>query len=257
MKKYLLIACLFALTFTGCKSDKESGEASAEQEATLSSEATANETEAVCIWDQISVRDLPSEKGKWLTSINLGEKVTYLGVKKVDSVSERTYAKVRLSDGKEGWSLADFIIPEGRPAVFLHETEYYKRPDLMTKSGNSFLPMDIVAICSEQGDWVEVRGKRKDMTYLSSGWVKPENISTKEVDLAVAKYASAAIKETDDKKLAALKEIVENADFSSSHFIADLRDEIATINQAVTHEMDNDPAAMDEDSVVVSSESAH
>lgn len=83
--------------------------------------------------------------------------------------------------------------------------------------------MDIVAVKGEQDGWVEIKGKRNNGTWIETGWVKPENLSFAEADLAVAKFAQAALKLKDnDQKKEALNEILSNNDFSQSVFIRSL-----------------------------------
>jgi hypothetical protein len=222
MKKVSLLLSLILLCLWACTTKHE------KLIVVTGQEAPSEETiiGAVCIWDQLSVRQEANEKSKWLTSVSLGEKVIFLNESIVDSVSKKQYVKIKLSDNTEGWSLAEFMVTNGRPAVFLGETEFYKRPDLMTRSGSSFKAMDIVAIASEQDGWYEVKGKRADGKYISAGWIKPENVSLKDADIAVAKYAATAMSKNGEEKLKALKGIIENADFSGSYFIPVLRKEV-------------------------------
>lgn len=178
---------------------------------------------AVCVWDNLSVRSIPSDKGKWLTSLNLGESITLLNETVVDSTSDRTYTKVQLTDGKEGWSLADFIVADGQAATFVQDADVYNRPDLLTKTDKQYDRMDIVAIKSVQDDWLEVVGKRNAGRYIETNWVKSDNISTEDVDIAVAKFAAPIAKMDDlEKKKEALKNLISNSDLNNSVFMADL-----------------------------------
>lgn len=219
--KLLKIAmfCLLGglLTYCGDSSKGDSQEVDSEE----TSDANSTEMPAVCVWDQISVRKEPSSKSKWLTSINIGEKLTALGTTAVDSADKnREYVQVRLADGTEGWSIADFIIPNATVGVFLEDNVIYKRPDLLTKTDDKFSQMDIVAIKSTDGDWMEVVGKRTGATWLTSGWVKNGNLSQSDIDVAVAKFAKPVLAESSsEKKIGGLQEIVDNADFASSAFI--------------------------------------
>lgn len=185
------------------------------------------EKEAVSIWDKVPLREDPNEKGKWLTSVSLGEKVVYLDETAVDSAPSRpvTYYKITLLDGKTGWVRSDFIVLRGKPAVFLSATPFYSRPDLLTKTDKSFSQMDIVGVKNSQGDWIEVIGKRTDATWIESGWVKDNNVSFKDIDIAVAKFAKGALEINDEvKRISALEDIVNNPDFQSSVFIEYIRD---------------------------------
>lgn len=232
MKKnylFLILATMFlAVACSDSKKEAKSSSAVAEMEG-------SKVREGVCIWDKIALRDKPEEKGKWLTAINLGEKVTYLEETEIDEsgTKPREYVKIKLIDGKEGWALKDFVIIDGLGAVFTADTEIYQRPDLLAKSGKSFSKMDIVAVISEKDDWLEVTGKRKDGNWIETGWIKAGNLSTKDVDVAVAVYARKAfeIKEK-GKQQEEIRNIVDNQDFSSSVFISDLAEVITPVLQA-------------------------
>ncbi|HEY4789156.1 MAG TPA: SH3 domain-containing protein, partial [Bacteroidales bacterium] len=177
---------------------------------------------AVCIWDKISLKESPSDKGKWLASLSLGEKCTYLDDSKEDNSGKKpvTYYKVKLQDNQEGWVQSDFVILKSKPATIIKEAEIYSRPDLLTKSNKTFSMMDIVAVKSEQGDFIEIVGKRKAGKWIESGWVKSSTVSYADVDIAVAKYGGKALEIPDrQKRNSALNEIINNQDFKSSVFI--------------------------------------
>ena len=252
MKNLILLLTIPCLYLFGCNTKNEQLLNDGEDNAVESAEPVSST--AVCIWDQISVRQEPNEKSKWLTSVSLGEKVTFLNETILDSVANRQYVKIRLSDDTEGWSLADFIVHDGKPAVFLGDAEYYKRPDLMTKSGVSFKAMDIVAISNEQDGWCEVKGKRADGKFVTTGWIKPENLSLKDIDIAVAKYTSAAMAKTGEEKLGLLKQILENSTFTDSYFIPMVKKEVMDLEQPVIFDEEDEYSPVleqeDDDSAV-------
>jgi hypothetical protein len=221
-----------------------------EQPDELVEQITLAEVEAVCIWDKVSVRAEPSANGKWMTSISIGETLVYLGVEAIDSVDKnRKYYNVKLADGTEGWSLADFIVPEGKVGVFLDENYIYNRPDLLTKTENKFSMMDIVAIKSTQDDWLEVEGKRNEGSWIESGWVKGGNISQESLDVAVAKFAKIAFDESNiEAQVESLKEILENTDFSNSAFIPMVQSRY----DELTTDFEVEEAGQDMDSLEVS-----
>lgn len=203
-------------------SDETTTEAIAEEE----SAAEESEVKAVSIWDKVSVRESPNEKGKWVTSLSLGEALTYLKESKMDG--DKEYYKVRLQDGKEGWSRSVFIATEAKAATFKNDTDIYSRPDLLTKTDKKFSKMDIVAIGEEKDGWVEVKGKRSEGKWIDKGWIKTNNLSDKPVDIATAKFAKKALSLEDKaKRVEALKEIVTNSDLSNSTFIPEIS-EMAT-----------------------------
>ncbi|MBL6445276.1 SH3 domain-containing protein [Fulvivirga sp. 29W222] len=194
----------------------------------------SNEVEAVSVWDKVSVRATPSDDGKWLTSVSLGESLIYLGEEAKDS-NDKIYYKIRLNDGKEGWVRHEFVIPEAKPAVFINESDLYKRPDLLTKSDKKFSKMDIIAVKQTQDDWVEVTGKRTEGKWIESGWIRKSNLSYESVDIAMAKFAKPAMEVEDSKSRAEkLEEILNNVDLSSSAFVVDVKQALDEIKLNTT-----------------------
>ena len=231
--KYLITATL-ALFLFSCGTNTTNESASNTGSASQVSEedkATVEEKIAVCVWDQVSVRESPNSKGKWKTSISLGESLTSLGLTVIDSLDKnRKYLKVRLADDTEGWSVSDFIIEEAKVGVFLMDKDIYKRPDLLTKSDKQFSQLDIVAIKSEQGDWYEVTGKRAEGKWLDSGWVKKGDISSESIDVAVAKFARKAQEEdSEEATIEAYEEILNNGDLAGSAFISMIEEKLSEL----------------------------
>lgn len=225
MKKILIGIITLAFAFTGCK-EKGSSETKTTGE-TKETVEVITEAKAICLYDKLSIRDKPTKKGKWLTSMSLGETVTYTGEEVLDSISKRTFCKVKLTDGKEGWTRADLIAINGKVAVMKDEAVVYKRPDLITKTDNKYSPMDIVAIMTVQDDWIKVKGKRAEGKYIEESWIKSSNTSSSSVDIATAKFAGLAIeKPSMTEKIKALQELVNNNDFSTSTFIPLLEEKI-------------------------------
>jgi hypothetical protein len=217
MKKtiHLSIMVLAISLIVGCKSKKS-------PVTGADSLGLANPDVAVCIWDKVSLKDSPADKGKWLASLNLGEKCTYLDDSKDDDSGKKPvkYYKVKLQDNQEGWVQSDFVILKSKPATIVKEAEIYSRPDLLTKTDRLYSLMDIVAVKSEQGEFIEIAGKRKNGKWIETGWVKPASVSYADVDIAVAKYGSKAMAIADrQKRNSALNEIINNTDYKSSVFI--------------------------------------
>lgn len=153
-------------------------------------------------WNELGVRDTPSAKGKYLTTVYLGEHLELVGDTASDaSGGKRNYFhKVMLSDGSSGWVQDDFIAVNAVPAAFVEDTPVCKRPDQATVSDVVFSKMDYVAAVPSTGEWVEVRGRRKNDKWFSTGYVKSAVLTFYEDDLAFAalyrRYA-----ETDKEKI--------------------------------------------------------
>lgn len=216
---YLVLLLLSASLAFSCKGKKSDGTISAEDDSTY----------VVCLFDRASLKETPEDKGKWLEAISLGEKCEYLDDTKEDSSGGKVvkYYKIKLLGGKEGWVQANMFALNSKPAAINQDAEMYSRPDLLTKTGKMFRKMDIIAVKSTQGDFIEVMGKRKEGKWIESGWIKAGNVTYSDVDIAVSKFAAKALQITDpEKKKAALNEIVSNSDYNSSVFIEEL-DQIA------------------------------
>jgi len=230
MVKFVISGFLFillSLSF-GCRNDKNVSRT--DQQNSQSTTQVANGiprgAATICIWDKAVLRGIPSRKnGKFLSAIALGEKVTYLGESRIDSTDKNLeFLKIRLSDGKEGWTLAYVLVRNAIPAAIIQRTFVYRRPDLLTVTDKTLEPMDMVAITKIDGDWLEIVGNQRKR----SGWIKNTGVSKREEDVAVAILATKAFREKDPgKRQLMLEAIVENPELSSSVFMAGLR---ATMN---------------------------
>lgn len=231
---YALTLAFASITMLGCESKSGSeAQVPGEEPTEINTEESApapEKMEAVCIWNNISVREEPSQKGKWLTSLSLGEQLTALNITAKDSIKDRDYVKVILKDGTEGWSISSFIVTNASGAAVRDEANIYKRPDLLTKTDEAFSPTDIVAVIETDGDWALVKGQRTGDTWIDEGWVKSDNLSHDAVDMAVAKFAKEAFaKEDPASQSGALEEILDNDDFGSSVFIPSLREKLTEL----------------------------
>lgn len=191
------------------------------------SEATSNpEVQmAVCVWDNVSLKDKPDESGKWLSAISVGETVQFLDETIKDEAAKKpvTYIKVRLKDNKEGWVQTDFIILNSKPAAIIDQAPIYSRPDLLNKTDKFFDQMDIIAVKGESNGFIEVAGKRTEGKWIETAWIKDQAVTYADVDIAVAKFAKKALVLKDEpSKIKALNEITDNPDFKESIFISRL-----------------------------------
>lgn len=239
----IIIAISLAFLMIGCKGKKTSTPKKEtitstqttktnDKYTTSTNVKTTNNSDAVCILDKLSIRNVPCKKGKWLASMSIGEQITYTGEKVTDSISKKDYSKVVLVDGKEGWTRSDFIVVGGKVGAMLDEAVVYKRPDLLTKTNKKYSPMDIIAVMNTQGDWIRVKGKRKQGKYVEESWIKSNNISNNPVDIATAKYFSTALLKNDNtKKIKELQEITNNSDLSESKFIPLIKEQIIELQQ--------------------------
>lgn len=180
--------------------------------------------DAVCMVDGAAIKDAPGKDGNFVATLKFGEKLTCVEEKEIETQSgSKKYYKVELSGGESGWIKESNIITGAKPAAIVEEAIVYSRPDLVTKTSKVFSPLDIVAVKQKQGDFIEVYGKTKEGKKVKGGWIKAELVTFVDVDVAVAIYVAKANKIAgNDARMAALREIVDNLDFSSSRFIGEL-----------------------------------
>ncbi|HEY0653189.1 MAG TPA: SH3 domain-containing protein [Chryseosolibacter sp.] len=181
-----ILYTFFVLTVVSCSSstsDFKSQTTGDPQEDTV---AKSQLPSGLCIWKEVAVRETPSEKGKYLTSVSLGEKFEVSADTASETVNGKksVYHLIKLSDGTTGWVRETFIAINAKAGAFTQDAVLYKRPDLMTASKKSFNYLDFVAIKGSNNDgWSEVIGKRKGDTWFSTGWVRTETLTTLEVDV--------------------------------------------------------------------------
>lgn len=202
MKKLILVSAVFILLFSACKESSTKDESATATDSVAGEEGPSKSLITFCVWNELGVRETPDEKGKYLTSIYLGEKLTLVG----DTASEKSgtkrnhYHKVQLSDGKQGWVRDEFIAIDAIPAAFITVTNLCKRPDLATVTDKNFKYMDFVAARPASDSWVEVTGKRSGDKWFSTGYVKSEALTFKPLEVEFAVLNRRA-EEADNQKL--------------------------------------------------------
>ncbi len=197
--------------------------------ASLAETAVSTTKEAISLWGKVGLRDAPGSKAKYLTTIFFGEKVDMLGESQEIESEKRTYIKVGLSDGKEGWVNEYLFATNAQLAVAANEIDIYKRPDLMTASGKKLKRGEIVAFMdSDKAGWLEIIGEERK----KAGWVQNNNsLSSDPVDVTVAVLVQKAMKEgSPEQKEAALKIISENSTYQNSIFIDLVESSLAEIS---------------------------
>lgn len=241
MKIQFLKTSLFFIAFTlflfSCSSENDDAKNNNDNNEATENQAVEEpeiqEAPIVCLWSKVSVREEPKAKGKWKASIYLGEKATYKGISEKDTTVKngKSYAKIELADGTSGWVDERFFAIGARPAVIINPTKLYERPDILTASKKNYDRMQFVVITDEKEGWKQVKAKKVGDSWFSTGWVKANNISEKEIDVSVAVLENRAASISDpEKKLEALNEIVNNSDLANSIFIEDIQQLISELN---------------------------
>ena len=192
------------------------------KQAENKSENKTDSIPAVCIWDGLYIRNAPSKNAAFLSTLNLGESMVYLGRAEHDSLSGNLeYLNIRLSDGTRGWASKSGIVTGATPAVVKEETPLYKRPDLLTISDRRLKAMDVVAVDDTNDDWIKVTGEKGRY----EGWIKNVKISQNKEDIALAVLSSRTFKANEDKPLhEVVDEILKDNPYPNSVFVATLRD---------------------------------
>lgn len=233
MKKsiiFILIAISISIIACGDKdpqqSDSNQNTQSAENGAAEAVESSADlENVAVCLWPKVGLRSEPGrgKNAKYLTTIYFGEKVTLLGKEKESD--DRTYWKMQLSDGSEGWADEYLFGSGGELAVATASLPLYKRPDLATLQGKNFDKGDILVLKPAQNGWREAVGFEKKR----EGWIQDNgNFSQTEEDIVLCMlYRRAMTSDNADEKKKQLETISSNATLMGSAFSYLINDAMA------------------------------
>lgn len=184
------------------------------------SAATADANQAVCIYDGTGVRSEVGKKGKYVSSLSLGEAVRLSGAEEKDE-SGREFRKVELSDGSSGWVAATGIAAAARMGALRDDSPSYKRPDPLTASGQKIPFMTVVAVTQQKDEWLQLIGEGKKPL----GWVKKDAVTLDADEVAVAILTTKKLREKDgldrSRKVAAIIQASPNA---ASYFVQQLRE---------------------------------
>ena len=236
------LALFFVLT--GCRKGQapepsaEGSAAGSEQTAKASDQKPSEpeEVPAVNLFE-LTFWDQPGEGRKALGTLRRGETVAWLeetASGKDTGGNEREYYKIRDAEGTLGWALADRLVPNGRAAAVVEKTAAYERKSLISKTGQTYQPMDILAVVSEENDWVQVVHSDKDQMR----WIKPGSLTFAELDIAVAALAYTAVSEQDDRQRLAkletlLDEVAGDSVLGGSRFVKAIDEFLAPLSEPV------------------------
>ncbi len=220
----------------GCGGGETDQSADATQEAPSdpAAQTTTEQTEPVeglCIYQGAPVRKNPGPDGEYMTSLNVGESFAFLNeIREAERNGEaKEYSRVRLKGGDEGWVRSDMIATDADPAAVLRKTTLHERPTPMASTEKTFQAMDVVAILDTQDTWVKVRGMRRGESWWDTGWVKPEVLTGKQPDVAVAGlWKKAKEKQDSTERREALERITGNPSFEGSVFVDSLNARLDT-----------------------------
>lgn len=179
---------------------------------------------AISVWQGAGLRQEPGrhattkdKQKNFITGITYGEAVRMLGERDtVTREDNRVYMKVRLQDGKEGWTDEYLFEKHGRRAVVVIESDIYRRPDVMTLRPIKMVPGEIVVAIEEKDGWLHVSGPEK----RKKGWIKLDQgqpISYLKRDIQLANmYSQAKSHNVTEEKIEALQKITNDDEYRGS-----------------------------------------
>jgi hypothetical protein len=175
---------------------------------------------SICIYDGISLRAEPGRKGKWLSSIRLGETVYWKGQTAVDSSDKNAkYLNMALSDSTEGWAMEWGIVVDAIVGAVKEDAPIYQRPDPLTVTDEKFGFMDVVAVIDSADRWVKAVGENRS----KKGWIERNAVTSSREDVISAVLAGKKMKAHDGlSEPAKIRSIVDEAPFPESYFIKQL-----------------------------------
>lgn len=220
--KKLSLLLLVVLIASSCSKPKSSEEATEEVEEI----AGSTESTAICLGNNVSVRKAPSAKGERITSLAIGEEVAWLDSTVMDSESDYEYALVRLSDGTEGWSVRSYLFQGTQLGAIVYQTPIYSRPDLLTATGESFKPLDLIIYTTEgpaaQGDFKRITGRIRGESSFTTGWVKNGYFTNDTQELVLAQLVYKANELKGQERMDEIKAIAARAEFGYTELLPEV-----------------------------------
>lgn len=201
-----MVAAL-ALLVMACTSTTTTESSTTDSTATAAIAKPADTVANFVNWPEVGIRETAGDKGKYLTTVFLGESVALTG----DTASEASgkqkvhYNKIRLSDGKEGWIRTDFLGLNSKPAVVKRDVSISSRPDGFSVTAKEFATYEVIAVRWVQHGWYEAKGKAKGENWFTNGYISSDAIITDPVEVQFA----AIKKRAEGTKDAKLKGVLE------------------------------------------------
>jgi len=185
------------LLLAGCGSPSTSETADVVVDA--ASAAGGPERLNVCLWNELGVRETASEKGKYLTTIYLGERVALTGDSATEASGNKTnlFYKITMSDGTSGWVNSTFLAKGAVPAAVVAPTNLYKRPDAATVTDVRLNLVEYVVAWPMENGWAKVKTKRTGDKWFVEGYVEERNLL---YDKAEADFAALAKRVAETEK---------------------------------------------------------
>ncbi len=233
MKKYLtLVLVIIILIIPACVKEEEPAETGTieQNQPEPESEPVVEETavESVCLYKGLWLRNEPGASSP-VSTLELGEKVVYLGEDKSDDAG-KNYSLIRRKNGEEGWANAAFIAINAKTAVILDETTIYTKDSLTAATDSKLQMMQITAVFNEPAEnkFVKISFNNMETSVLVlNRYVKESSISFSENDiLSALLYQLAVNHENKDIKIELLKNA---AEFADSAFIKEIESTLTNL----------------------------
>lgn len=183
--------------------------------------SNANANSALCTWDGQGIRTESGSGGKWLATLSFGEEMTLLNEVEEDEKGKKTYEKVRLLDGKEGWIRQDLIEKGGTLAAIKSDAQIYSRPSVSNITDDNIKMGALVVLKQTKEEFSEFVSKNINRKR-KKGWLLGEKALTSDAkDIAAAIMLSKAESEKNPMKRAEkLKQIINGDAYAGSNFIS-------------------------------------
>jgi len=189
---------------------------------------------AVCLWPTVGLRDKPGRSGaEYLTGIKFGETVSLTGEEEEIKSEKRTYLKVKLKDGQEGWANEYLFALGAKPVVAVADIDIFKRPDLSTLTTEKIGSGTLFAVKNdeEQEGWAEVATLEKSI----EGWIKfdSELFTDDPIDIALGKVLTEVRgMESTSAKLKKLESVASSSTFSGSSLMPMVSELMAQLDKS-------------------------
>lgn len=201
-----LLCLIMVFAFASCGSDKKDGQDTDvenvdDADEDLDDDAETKSNVALSTWEGHAAKESPANDGKWVATIAFGEELTLQSETETDSKSGKSFEKVKLLDGKEGWVRSDFIAKGAKMAAVTADAQIYKRPSISTITDEVITAGTIVVLKGKKDDFSEFIAKNDASNRRKEGWLLGEKaLTTSEEDLAAAILLSKAMAEKAPQK---------------------------------------------------------
>lgn len=198
-----LTALIFATSLSAVLISCSTGQSSEAQDTTAAYAAEDMPFDTLLSfvnWTELGMHATPSEKGKYITTVYLGEHVTLTGDTATELVKGKKvlYRKATLGDGKEGWLRDEFLAVDAVPGVVVGPVSLYQRPEETTLTDKGFTVLDFVAVKPSKGDWIEVIGKPAGGTWFQKGYLHVSDVTLWKLDVDLAVLYRRAMETKDE-----------------------------------------------------------